>query len=81
MTTPTDADREAARAMLIDLCAPMVESVEDDAAKHFAAHRLLGQRQGIEAAMKDCNPKEWAQLTPAQREQCIRNLAPDAVGQ
>ena len=47
MTTPTDDDREAAEKYL---ATPY--DGPDELIQAFAAHRLLGQRQGIEMAAK-----------------------------
>lgn len=40
--TITQADLNAAEEMLIDLCAPMMPLVANDAALHFARHHAAG---------------------------------------
>jgi len=60
MTTPTDDDREAAKKIAGLPSDPrFVDS--DPVVQAFEAHRLLGQRQGIEA-------KGWQDIATAPRD-------------
>lgn len=81
MTTPTDDDREAAESIVRDW--DFSTSIRESLSIAFAAHRLLGQRQGIEMAAKEV--EAWF---PGERineprfsagdalRKAIRNLAP-----
>lgn len=90
MTTPTDEDREAVDNWWLNKgpYTPNYESYAASLAEAFMAHRLLGQRQGIEMAA-DCCPVTTTlpALTDYGRGHCdavmqylqaIRNLAPEA---